>query len=76
MFVPSLAVSVCWQQCISPSSSAGTVTFFIVSEINPPPTTATTSHQARRELRQLKEEARKKHAVSVIWAGWQGTQVF
>lgn len=33
-------------------------------------------HQARRELRQLKEEARSKHAVSVIWAGWQGTKVF
>lgn len=31
--------------------------------------------QARRELRRLKEEARRKHAVAVIWAYWQGLQV-
>lgn len=35
----------------------------------PPP------EQARRELRRLKEEARQKHAVAVIWAYWQGLQV-
>lgn len=75
--MPSLSVSVCSHQCIFPIISGGTVKFSIVSKINPPPpTTATASHQARRELRQLKEEARKKNAVSVIWAGWQGTKVF
>lgn len=31
--------------------------------------------QARRELRRLKEEARRKHAVAVIWAYWQGLKV-
>lgn len=31
--------------------------------------------QARRELRRLKEEARQKHAVAVIWAYWQGLKV-
>lgn len=28
------------------------------------------------ELRRLKQEARNKHAVTVIWAYWQGTKVF
>lgn len=32
--------------------------------------------QARRELRFLKNEARSKQAVSVIWAYWQGNKVF
>ena len=32
--------------------------------------------QARMELRRLKQEARNKHAVTVIWAYWQGTKVF
>ena len=31
--------------------------------------------QARRELRRLKEEARRKHAVAVIWAYWKGLKV-
>uniref|UniRef100_A0A3Q2C8I6 Unconventional myosin-Ib n=1 Tax=Cyprinodon variegatus TaxID=28743 RepID=A0A3Q2C8I6_CYPVA len=43
--------------------------------VNNSSTTAPAFHQARRELRKLKEEARNKHAVSVIWAGWQGTKV-
>lgn len=38
--------------------------------------TPTTSHQARMELRRLKQEVRNKHAVTVIWAYWQGTKVF
>lgn len=36
----------------------------------------TTSRQARMELRRLKQEVRNKHAVTVIWAYWQGTKVF
>lgn len=28
------------------------------------------------ELRRLKQEVRNKHAVTVIWAYWQGTKVF
>lgn len=39
------------------------------SSCPPPP------EQARRELRRLKEEARRKHAVAVIWAYWQGLKV-
>lgn len=31
--------------------------------------------QARRELKRLKEEARRKHAVAVIWAYWLGLKV-
>lgn len=31
--------------------------------------------QARRELRRLKEEARNKHAIAVIWAYWLGSKV-
>lgn len=31
--------------------------------------------QARRELCQLKEEARNKHAIAVIWAYWLGSKV-
>ncbi|KAM9123283.1 unconventional myosin-Ib isoform 2-T2 [Pangshura tecta] len=31
--------------------------------------------QARRELRRLKEEARNKHAIAVIWAYWLGYKV-
>lgn len=31
--------------------------------------------QARRELRRLKEEARNKHAIAVIWAFWLGYKV-
>jgi len=34
-----------------------------------------TPEQARRELRRLKEEARRKNAVAVIWAYWQGLKV-
>lgn len=34
-----------------------------------------TPEQARRELRRLKEEARRKHAVALIWAYWQGLKV-
>lgn len=33
------------------------------------------SPQARRELKRLKEEARRKHAVAVIWAYWLGLKV-
>lgn len=38
--------------------------------------TPNASHQARMELRRLKQEAKNKHAVTVIWAYWQGTKVF
>lgn len=38
--------------------------------------TPTATHQARMELRRLKQEARNKLAVTVIWAYWQGTKVF
>lgn len=38
--------------------------------------TPATSQQARMELRRLKQEARNKHAVTIIWAYWQGTKVF
>lgn len=38
--------------------------------------TPITSHQARMELRRLKQEVLNKHAVTVIWAYWQGTKVF
>lgn len=38
--------------------------------------TPTASRQARTELRRLKQEVRNKHAVTVIWAYWQGTKVF
>uniref|UniRef100_A0A8D2INJ9 Unconventional myosin-Ib n=2 Tax=Varanus komodoensis TaxID=61221 RepID=A0A8D2INJ9_VARKO len=31
--------------------------------------------KARRELKRLKEEARRKHAVAVIWAYWLGLKV-
>lgn len=31
--------------------------------------------QARRELSRLKEEARNKHAIAVIWAYWLGSKV-
>lgn len=31
--------------------------------------------QARRELRRLKDEARNKHAIAVIWAYWLGSKV-
>lgn len=31
--------------------------------------------QARRELKRLKEEARRKHAIAVIWAYWLGLKV-
>ncbi|XP_010129521.1 PREDICTED: unconventional myosin-Ib-like, partial [Buceros rhinoceros silvestris] len=31
---------------------------------------------ARRELKRLKEEARRKHAVAVIWAYWLGLKSF
>lgn len=31
--------------------------------------------QARRELRRLKDEARNKHAIAVIWAFWLGHKV-
>lgn len=57
------------------SSSPGTIKFWLSLKLTSS-ATATAFHQARRELRQLKEEARNKHAVSVIWAGWQGTKVF
>lgn len=53
----------------------GTINFWFSLKLTSS-TTATAFHQARTELRQLKEEARNKHAVSVIWAGWQGTKVF
>lgn len=59
-----------------PVALLGQLIFSLSEKLIPPPTTATASHQARRELRQLKKEARQKHAVSVIWAGWQGTKVF
>lgn len=36
----------------------------------------TTCCQARMELRRLKQEVLNKHAVTVIWAYWQGTKVF
>lgn len=57
--------------CASPR----TIKFWLSLKLTSSPTAAA-FHQARRELRQLKEEARNKHAVSVIWAGWQGTKVF
>lgn len=41
----------------------------------PPVSSRPPPEQARRELRRLKEEARRKHAVAVIWAYWQGLQV-
>ena len=31
--------------------------------------------QARRELKRLKKEARRRHAVAVIWAYWLGLKV-
>lgn len=34
-----------------------------------------TAPQARRELRRLKEEARNRHAIAVIWAYWLGSKV-
>lgn len=32
-------------------------------------------NKARREVRRIKHEARTKHAVSIIWASWQGAKV-
>lgn len=57
---------------MSPSSShLPSLYLFLPSCLSPP----TFLDQARRELRRLKEEARQKHAVAVIWAYWQGLQV-
>lgn len=57
---------------MSPSSSSHLplLHFFPLSVSSRPP-----DEQARRELRRLKEEARRKHAVAVIWAYWQGLKV-
>lgn len=57
---------------MSPSSSSHLLLlhlFLLSVSSRPPP------EQARRELRRLKEEARRKHAVAVIWAYWQGLKV-
>lgn len=59
-------------QTVSPSSSSHLLLlhlFPLSFSSRPPP------EQARRELRRLKEEARRKHAVAVIWAYWQGLKV-
>lgn len=49
---------------------------FSLTSSNPSRPTPVASRQARMELRRLKQEARNKHAVTVIWAYWQGTKVF
>lgn len=73
-----VAASAC-VQCVCTSSKRSTPSRTVLTPPSshlpllflPPPT----PKQARRELRRLKEEARRKHAVAVIWAYWQGLKV-
>lgn len=74
----NVAASAC-VQCVCTSSKWSTPSRTVLTPSSshlpllflPPPT----PKQARRELRRLKEEARRKHAVAVIWAFWQGLKV-
>lgn len=61
------------KRCLPSSSSSShllSLHLFLLCLFPPIP-----PEQARRELRRLKEEARRKHAVAVIWAYWQGLKV-
>lgn len=75
-----LCNAISFDDCTSPFSPLLLSTFpsqFILLHIfNHSYLTPTASHQARMELRRLKQEVRNKHAVTVIWAYWQGTKVF
>ncbi|KAG9348717.1 hypothetical protein JZ751_029034 [Albula glossodonta] len=62
--------------CLSLTTSAAHFCSSCTFSASPFPKQKKKLPQARKELRRLKEEARNKHAVSVIWASWQGTKVF
>lgn len=78
LFNPTLF---CWSHSfhfslLSPTALFITFPSFSLHTLNLSHETPTTSRQARTELRRLKQEVRNKHAVTVIWAYWQGTKVF